>query len=772
MNDIVTVGLAVDSRDVKKGREELDKLGNQASTTEKEISGLERNVKTATLAVGAMAVAAAGLAASYAVNKTMEFNSAISDLSAITGATGEDLDFLAAKSLEFGASTTKSASEAAEAFKLVASAKPDLLGNAEALAAVTKEAIILSEAAGVSLPEAAKTLGSSLNQFNAGAEESTRFINTLAAGAKFGASEIETTSQALEKVGTVASNAGLSFEETNAAIQAMANVSLKGSEAGTGFRGVLLKLSTQTRDEFNPEIVGFTKAIQNLAAANLTTSEKTKLFGLESITAANALIKEADNLETLTGKLTDTNTAYDQAKTKVNNLAGDMKTLNSVIESQGILFGKMTDDSLRVLVQGFTDVIRAEQATKEGLQEIKTEAELLSIIIGQWADHAGNAARGVALAFEASVGTIGATARATAAILSGDFSSALQIIQDHAQSLTDDMDKMTRPEIASRFENIARKMVSSNAEVATSTEEVAKATGLSADELGYLSESAEFAEKSVKAVGNKAKETAKDMKSLDGATKEVGNSTETTKKKLDRAEQALIDYKKAGNDVLAMTWPPAGGDAAAYWQAIEAGADGAEASAISAGQAIANEIERIEALSAAKRKALQEENAALRVSGSGGPNVFGGGSGSGSITGRESRSRFPSSQRQGALYQPGGGNNIEAALSEMSTIAREQGMEAMQRAAEMVTNALRSNVQNFGIGGGSSKALEQFLAGLREIMASQGGGSSGGLTFNTTQSIPDAQVSRIVSSEIDNKRGAIWDSLVKAGSDPSLRLLR
>jgi hypothetical protein len=86
------------------------------------------------------------------------FTKSISELSAITGATGKDLKFYEEQAALIGKTTTLSASQAADAFKLIASAKPDLLANKEALAAVTKEAVKLAEAAGIGLADAASTV--------------------------------------------------------------------------------------------------------------------------------------------------------------------------------------------------------------------------------------------------------------------------------------------------------------------------------------------------------------------------------------------------------------------------------------------------------------------------------------------------------------------------------------------------------------------------------------------------------------------------------------
>jgi len=207
-------------------------------TTNKAVSSLKRNL-----------VALLSVYAAFRIFEDLEttgraFNESIADLSAITGATGKDLKFLSDAAKEFGKTTTLSATQAAAAFKLVASAKPDLLKNIPALKAVTKEVVTLAEASGTSLPEAAKAVGSALNQFGASADEAARFVNVLAAGSKLGASEVQDTALALKDSGVAAKLAGLSFEQTNAAIQVLAANGIKASQAGNQLKNVLLNLTT------------------------------------------------------------------------------------------------------------------------------------------------------------------------------------------------------------------------------------------------------------------------------------------------------------------------------------------------------------------------------------------------------------------------------------------------------------------------------------------------------------------------------------------------
>ncbi len=315
----------------------VDKTKVALASVKKNLSGVKKSaLSLKTAFVGLTAGLAAGAGFTQLIQKGREFSASIADLSAITGAVGKDLEFLTNASKEFGRTTTLSATQAAEAFKLVASAKPDLLSNVKALKAVTKEAIVLAEATGSSLPEAAKTLGASLNQFGVEADQAGRFINVLAAGAKLGASEVQDTAQALKDAGIVASQAGLSFEQTNAAIQALAKDAIKGQKAGVGLRNILTILQTQTDNSINPAIVGLNKALENLAKKNLTATEKVKLFGRETLVVANSLIKNRDTVVQLSTALQGTNVAYEQAKIKAGSFDGQLKSLSSAIEGAAL----------------------------------------------------------------------------------------------------------------------------------------------------------------------------------------------------------------------------------------------------------------------------------------------------------------------------------------------------------------------------------------------------------------------------------------------------
>ncbi|EBX0279805.1 phage tail tape measure protein [Salmonella enterica subsp. enterica serovar Oranienburg] len=301
--------------------------------------------------------AGAGLSLGTIINTTRQYSQSLSDLQAITGATSAQMKLYDQAAQEMGRTTEYSASQAAEAIKLMASAKPELLSTSAGLTAATKSALTLAQAAGTTLPDATRTLALSLNQFGAGASEADRYINVLAAGAKFGSSEIADTAAAIKNGGVAAAQAGVGFETLNAAIQVLAEREVKGGEAGTALRNVILNLEKGTDKTLKPSVVGLSQALENLAGKNLSTKQAVKLFGVENLSAASILVQNREKVESLTAALTGTQTAHEQAEIRVNNLNGDLLSLTSAFEGLIIKVGQSGNGPLRSGVQTVTDAI-------------------------------------------------------------------------------------------------------------------------------------------------------------------------------------------------------------------------------------------------------------------------------------------------------------------------------------------------------------------------------------------------------------------------------
>jgi TP901 family phage tail tape measure protein len=335
-----------ETRTTRKLRREIGLLDRKLKKVDATTGQFQRNVGNypgmlgkASNALRSMGLAFAGLAIIRNIFKTVkEFNQSMANLSSITGATGKDLDFFKQKAIDLGSSTTLSAGQVAEGFKLIASAKPELLEDAAALALVTEQAIILAEAAGIDLPTAAQSLALSLNQFGAGADEASKFIDVLAAGSKKGAGDITFLNGALLKVGGTAEAAGLSFVDTVAVLETLAPVLGSGEEAGTKMRNILASLQKEglgfASGQFNindalAETNEMLNAIQDPAAK---AAARIKLFGKQNDAAGIQLLKNTHTLKDFQVTLDENGIALEQQKTNNDTLQGSIKALSSAWE--------------------------------------------------------------------------------------------------------------------------------------------------------------------------------------------------------------------------------------------------------------------------------------------------------------------------------------------------------------------------------------------------------------------------------------------------------
>lgn len=274
-----------------------------------------------------------------AVERITNFQKAISSLSAITGKTGADLEGLKSKVLDVAANTKKGASEVAAAFELIGSKSPALLENADGLAAVTEQAIILSKASGEDLEQSASALTGVMNQFNLTAADSERIINSLAAGSQKGAAPVGQIADAIDKFGTTAAQNNITLEQSIGLVETLAEKNIKGAEAGTQARNIILKLKNagigfvDGQFDMNAALEEAKNKFDNIQDPVKRSQEQTKLFGLESSTAGAILLDNVDTFNKYTNAVTGTNTANEQAEIQMNNLKGRTEELDATYES-------------------------------------------------------------------------------------------------------------------------------------------------------------------------------------------------------------------------------------------------------------------------------------------------------------------------------------------------------------------------------------------------------------------------------------------------------
>ncbi len=316
-----------------------------------------------------------GDAFSHAIDIQRQFESSIQNLSAITGATGKDLDFYKEKALEMGTTVKGGASAVVEAFKLIGSAKPELLKNKEALTAVTDSAILLSKAAGLELPDAATRLTDAMNQFGAASDQAGMFVDTLAAGAKFGAAEVPQITEALLKFGVAAKASNINIVESTAAIELLGEKGLKGAEAGTALRNVFAKLSAtdvlpkeakkQLEDAginlktLSDTTIPLKDRLKELSKIQNNANALTQVFGLENKNAAQSILQNLPRLQELTSQIGEQGLGSALEQATINTDTLDQALLEAGNQYDNMILS-ITSGDFGELIKGFVKSANVE----------------------------------------------------------------------------------------------------------------------------------------------------------------------------------------------------------------------------------------------------------------------------------------------------------------------------------------------------------------------------------------------------------------------------
>ena len=303
--------------------------------------------------------------------KSMEFEKSLSGLRSLTGLGAKDMEYFKKAAIDLGSTSTQTASQVVEAYKLIGSQQPELLKNREALNEVTKQAIILAEAAGMDVPSAAKALSGSINQMGESANVAGEYINILAATSQAGSADIQYLSKAIEKSGGAANSVGVKYNELVAAIETIAPKITEASEAGTNLRNIFLILEGSSDNNLRPSVVGLSKALDNLASKNLDATQMTKMFGRESVTAALALVNAKDQYKGYIDAITGTNTALEQQRINNANLEGSLNAVSSAWEGFILTMNKSNGflstaaQGVASLIQNLTDLAKTQDEIQE-----------------------------------------------------------------------------------------------------------------------------------------------------------------------------------------------------------------------------------------------------------------------------------------------------------------------------------------------------------------------------------------------------------------------
>lgn len=321
-----------------------------------------------------------------AVKTTADFDSEMSKVSAISGATGTDLDKLRGKAREMGAKTKFSASEAAQGMQYMAMAgwkTQDMMDGLEGI-------MNLAAASGEDLASTSDIVTDALTAFGLSAKDSSHFSDILAAASSNANTNVSMMGETFKYAAPVLGSLGYTAEDAALAIGLMANAGIKSSQAGTSLRGAITNLAKPTdtvaaamdkygisltdssgkmlslrelMEQLRQKLGGLSEAEQAQAAA--------ALFGKEAMSGMLAIINGSDkDFEKLAGAIDNCDGSSEKmANTMNDNLQGQITILMSQLQELAISFGEILMPKIRDIVTHIQNFVDKLNAMDEGQKE-------------------------------------------------------------------------------------------------------------------------------------------------------------------------------------------------------------------------------------------------------------------------------------------------------------------------------------------------------------------------------------------------------------------
>ena len=334
-----------------------------------------------------------------AVKTAADFDSAMSKVAAVSGATGKDFDDLRSKAREMGAKTKFSATEAAEAMNYMVMAgwkTGDMLGGIEGV-------MNLAAASGEDLATTSDIVTDSLTAFGLKAEDSGHFADVLAAASANANTNVSMMGETFKYCAPVAGALGFSVEDTAEAIGLMGNAGIKASQAGTSMRSIMtnltgdVKLSGAAIGDVTIATTNADGSMRSLSAiladcrvafGGMTEAEKANnaeaLVGKNAMSGFLALMNAApEDINKVSGAVNNCkDAAKNMADTMQDNLEGQMTILKSQLQELAISFGDLLMPAVRSIVAGLQGMVNVLNAMPDGVKRVIMIIALLVAALG------------------------------------------------------------------------------------------------------------------------------------------------------------------------------------------------------------------------------------------------------------------------------------------------------------------------------------------------------------------------------------------------------
>ena len=388
-------------QDLKK----LEEQANQSATALQSIAAKGEKLKTvgeniSNVGTRLLPVTAGVTALGTAAVKTAaDFDSAMSQVAAVSGATGDDLQRLREKAREMGAQTKFSASEAAEAMNYMAMAgwkTEDMLSGIEGV-------MNLAAASGEDLATTSDIVTDALTAFGLSAQDSGHFADILAAASSNANTNVSMMGETFKYCAPIAGALGFSAEDTAEAIGLMANAGIKGSQAGTALRTIMNNLSGDVKicgSSIGEVTIATTNAdgsmrdlsdiLADCRTAFAGLSESEKAAAAESLVGKNAMSGFLALMNAGEGDINKLSSAIENcdgcaagmAETMNNNLEGQLTILKSQLQELAISFGEMLMPAIRTIVGWIQKLVDWLNSMDEGTRKVIITVALVAAALG------------------------------------------------------------------------------------------------------------------------------------------------------------------------------------------------------------------------------------------------------------------------------------------------------------------------------------------------------------------------------------------------------
>lgn len=383
---------------VKNAEQSADGLARKKIRPEVDESGVDKGFKSiATKAAGAAAAVGAAFSVVDFGKQVMragnEFQSQMNTLTAVSGASAQQLALVQAKARELGSATDLTATSASDAAAAMTELAKGGFTVDQAMSAA-KGTLQLASAAQLDAAQAATIQSQALQAFGLGAEHAARVSDILAGAANASSAEMTGIAQGMQQAGTVSKQFGLTIDDTATALAMFANAGIQGSDAGTLLKTAMLSLTDQGKPaqqaieelgltvyDAQGKFVGMSSLMGQLQVASQNMTEEqyqaatATLFGSDAMRMAGIAAQQgSEGFDTLKEAVTRQGQAAEVAAAQTQGLPGALERWENTLEDLQLgVFDAIQDELVGVANAG-VDMVDALQPGIESVAKAAASA--------------------------------------------------------------------------------------------------------------------------------------------------------------------------------------------------------------------------------------------------------------------------------------------------------------------------------------------------------------------------------------------------------------